>query len=156
MANVPSGFFAHPSKIGCTLCPVLNLNPNGSGFPWAPTPPGAANASMRAADHISQRKRFDMTILPRVPINKGAAGSIPAAPLRTPLSSSPPYCCCPVDELTAALRAASAALYSASLKSYQPIQEKPISSIVRPVPAPTQFFGSGLYRFVAELSYQLM
>src|SRR5689334_18610368 len=55
-----------------------------------------------------------------------------------------------------ALRAATAVLYSASVRSYQPIQEKPISSIVRPVPAPTQFLGSGLYLFAVLLSYQLI
>src|SRR5207237_6046258 len=55
-----------------------------------------------------------------------------------------------------ALRAASSALYSSSVKSYQPIQEKPISSMVRPVPAPTQFFGSGLNLLLVVLSHQLM
>src|SRR5262249_34047446 len=59
-----------------------------------------------------------------------------------------PACCCD-------LRAATADLYSASVRSYQPIQEKPISSLVRPVPAPTQFLGSGLYLFPVLLSYQL-
>jgi hypothetical protein len=40
--------------------------------------------------------------------------------------------------------------------SYQPIQEKPISSMVRPVPAPIQFFGSGLNLLLMVLSHQLM
>src|SRR5438046_2641658 len=88
--------------------------------------------------------------------SKRAAGKRPGSPLR----SEPVYycCCCPVVILgcCAALRAASSALYSSSVRSYQPIQEKPISSMVRPVPAPTQFFGSGLNLLLVVLSHQLM
>src|SRR5215510_8625256 len=68
-------------------------------------------------------------------------------------------CCCAVDvvfEACSALRAASSALYSSFDRSYQPIHEKPISSIVRPVPAPTQFRGSGLNLLAGVLSYHVI
>ena len=52
------------------------------------------------------------------------------------------------------LRASNSAWYSSSVKSYQVIQAKPISSIVR-WPLPTQLRGSGLSLF-AELSCQVI
>src|SRR5919109_1551814 len=51
-------------------------------------------------------------------------------------------------------RASSSVLYSSSVRSYQLIHAKPISSIVR-LPLPTQLRGSG-FVFVAELSCQLI
>src|SRR6516162_3845082 len=135
MDTLPSGSYAHPSKMGCRLCPELNLKPYGSGFPCAPARCGVASTSERAAAASPHRHQYE---------------------IRTFMAA---YGCCRsvvVLGCCAVLRAASSALYSASVRSYQPIQEKPISSIVRPVPAPTQFFGSGLYLLAAVLSNQLM
>src|SRR5262249_14736807 len=66
----------------------------------------------------------------------------------------PLHCCWLLVVVLALLRASSAALYSSSLKSYQLIHAKPISSIVR-LPLPTQLRGSGLI-LLAELSCQLI
>src|SRR5215212_2184842 len=82
----------------------------------------------------------------------GAVGSArrdtPQGPSPTVCRPAAGYCCCCCCVVltffcSAALRAATSALYSSSDRSYQPIQAKPISSIVR-CPSPTQFFGSGL------------
>src|SRR4249920_796528 len=87
------------------------------------------------------------------------AAKRPQAPTAALLVCGCRYCCCCccvwVFCCCAAFLAASSALYSSRLRSYQPIQEKPISSMVRPVPAPTQFFGSGLCLLDVVLSYQL-
>src|SRR5437016_7823025 len=61
--KLPSGFFAHPSKIGWTFCPEVNLNPNGSGLPWAPAPRGAARTRTRAPAQMSHRKCFAIATL---------------------------------------------------------------------------------------------
>src|ERR1700682_173710 len=58
MAKLPSGFLDHPSKMGWTLCPELNLKLNGST--WAFESWVAPSRRTRVAADPSQRDETDM------------------------------------------------------------------------------------------------